>query len=90
MQNRLHPGKANDWLIFFIVLRPAQKSFTHADVNMSVNDCKKADVRRSGPLSKEGAIFIVPYLLWHRVSVYPVSSESFFPISDQADSENQF
>jgi hypothetical protein len=79
-----------DWL--FIVLRPAQKFFT--DMQTSPLPVNRVGLQNFGPSYEEGGIFIVPHLLWHGASVYPVSSEgpphSVASYDTQGDVEDLF
>jgi hypothetical protein len=65
-----------DWL--FTVLRPNQEYFTYEyeDVTITSEGLQNLGLHAwcSRPFEQEG-IFIVPHLLWHGTSVFPVSSE---------------
>jgi hypothetical protein len=63
-----------DWL--FSVLRPAQEYFTYMETSpLQVKVCKLLGLYSALRAFEQGGIFIVPHLLWHRASVFPVSSE---------------
>jgi hypothetical protein len=58
-----------DWL--FTVLRPAQEYFTYI-TGEGLQNLGLCSALRA---FEQGGIFIVPHLLWHGASVFPVSSE---------------
>jgi hypothetical protein len=67
----------HDWLIdwLFTVLRPTQEFFTYMETSpLLVKGCKFRPMLGAQGLC-EGGIFIVPHLLWHGTSVFPVSSK---------------
>jgi hypothetical protein len=54
-----------------VIVRLAQEFFTYMETSpLPVKGCKTA-LRAF----EQGGIFIVPHLLWHGTSVFPVSSE---------------
>jgi hypothetical protein len=62
------------WL--FTVLRLAQKFFTCMETSsLPVEGCKIKAYCSALGASKQGGIFIVPHLLWHGETVFPVSSK---------------
>jgi hypothetical protein len=61
-----------DWL--FIVLRPAQE-YLYGDVTITGEGLQNLDLCSALRAFEQGGIFIVPHLLWHGASVYPVSSD---------------
>jgi hypothetical protein len=86
-----------DWLIdwFFIVLCPAQEYFTFIDATITgegLQNLGLCSARRA--FEQGGGIFIVPHLLWHETSVFPLSSErsphSVASYDTQGDVENLF
>jgi hypothetical protein len=63
----------SDWL--FTVLRPAQEYFTYMETSpLPVKGCKFWPKLGAQGLWA-GKDLIVPHLLWHGTSVFPVSSE---------------
>jgi hypothetical protein len=63
-----------DWLI--AVLRPAQEYFTYRETSpLPVKGCKNVGLSSALSSFEQGGVFIVTHLLWHRTSVFPVSSE---------------
>jgi hypothetical protein len=63
-----------DWL--FIVLHPAQEYFTYMETSpLPVKGWKNLGLCSALRAFEQGGIFIVPHLLWHGTSVFPVSSE---------------
>jgi hypothetical protein len=70
------------FVCLFTVLRSDQEFFTYMESSsLPVKGCKISNARGSGPLSMHGGIVIVPRLLWHGTSVFPVSSERTAPFS---------
>jgi hypothetical protein len=65
--------KNGDWL--FTVLRPAQEFFTYGDVTIAGEGLQNLGLCSALRAFEQGEIFIVPHLLWHGTSVFPVSSE---------------
>jgi hypothetical protein len=63
-----------DWL--FTVLRPAQEYFTYMETSpMPVKGCTNLGLCLALRAFEQGGIFIVPHLLWHGTSVFPVLYE---------------
>jgi hypothetical protein len=63
-----------DWLS---VLRPAQEFFIYIYRDVTIAGERLQNFGLSSALRgfEQGGIFIVPHLLWHGASVFPVSSE---------------
>jgi hypothetical protein len=62
-----------DW--WFTVFRPAQEFFTYMEMSpLPVKGCK-IGLCSALRAFEQGVVFIVPHLLWHGTSVFPVSSE---------------
>jgi hypothetical protein len=86
--------EVTDWL--FSVLRPAQEYFIYMETSpLPVKGCKiYAIARRSCRAFEQGGVFIVPHLLWHGASVFPVSSDgpphSIASCDSQGDAEDLF
>ena len=59
-----------DWL--FNILRPFQEYFTYIIAGEGLQNLSLCSVLRA---FEQGGVFIVSHLLWHRTSVFPVSSE---------------
>jgi hypothetical protein len=75
-----------DWL--FTVLRPAQEFFTYSvygDVTITGEGLQNLGLCSALRALEQVGIFIVPHLLWHWTSVFPVSS-----YDTERDVENLF
>jgi hypothetical protein len=62
-----------DWL--FTVLRPAQEYFTCMETSPLGEGLQNLGLCPALRAFEQEEIFIVPHLLWHGTSVFPVSSE---------------
>jgi hypothetical protein len=62
-----------DWL--FTVLRPARIFHLYGDVTIAGEGLQNVGLCSALKAFEQGGIFIVPHLLWHGTSVFPVSSE---------------
>jgi hypothetical protein len=81
-----------DWLFF--VLRPAQEYFTYGDVTIAGEGLQNLGLCSALRAFEQGGIIIVPHLLWHEASAFPVSSEgpphSVASYDTHGDVENPF
>jgi hypothetical protein len=64
----IHWGRLID---YFFILRPAQEYFTYIYMEGQQNLGLCSALRAF----EQGGIFIVPHLVWHGTSVFPVSSD---------------
>jgi hypothetical protein len=64
-----------DWLIIYS-LRPAQEFFTlYGHVTIVGEGLQNLGLCSALRAFEQGGIFIVPLMLWHGTSVFPISSE---------------
>jgi hypothetical protein len=83
-----------DWL--FTVLRPTQEYFTYMETSQLPWRATKFRPMLGPALRAfvQVGVFVVPYLLWHAASVFPISSEvpahSVASCDTQGDLEDQF
>jgi hypothetical protein len=64
-----------DWLINYGLLYCSRIVHLYGDVTTTVEGLQNLGLCSALRAFKQGGIFIVPYLLWHGTSVFPVSSE---------------
>ena len=62
-----------DWL--FTVLRPTQEYFTYMETSIAGEGLQNFGLCSALRAFEQGGIFIMPHLLWHGGSFFPVSSE---------------
>jgi hypothetical protein len=78
MKKKIKKDKKWKWLIdwLFTVLRPALEYFTlYGDVTIVGEGLQNLGLCSALRAFEQGGIFIVPHLMWHGTSVFPVSSE---------------
>jgi hypothetical protein len=82
------------FVCLFTVLRPAQEYFTYGDATIAGEGLQNLGLCSALRAFEQGGIFIVPRLLWHGASVFPVSSEgpphSVASYDTQGDVEDLF
>ena len=77
-----------DWL--FTVLHPSQEYFTYMETSPAVEGLQNLGLCLALRTFEQRGIFIVPHLLWHGVSVFPVSSEGLAFYETLGDVEDLF
>ena len=67
----------NDWLIDYLLFYVPLKniSLIYGDVTITGEGLQNLGLCSALKAFEQGGIFIVPHLLWHGASVFPVSSE---------------
>jgi hypothetical protein len=66
----------NDWLIIYSFTSHFKRIFhLYGDVTITGDGLQNLGRCLTLRAFEQGGIFIIPHLLWHRVSVFPVSSE---------------
>jgi hypothetical protein len=68
-----------DWL--FAVLRPSQENLIYGDVTIAGKGLQNLGLCLALRAFEQRGVFIVPHLLWHGNSVFPVASEGPPPFS---------
>jgi hypothetical protein len=66
-----------DWLIDILLLNTSRSRIFHlyGDVTIASERLQNLDLCSALKAFEQGGIFIVPHLLWHETSFFPVSSE---------------
>jgi hypothetical protein len=64
-----------DWLIIYGFTSRSRIFHSHGDVTIAGEGLQTLGLCSALRALEQGGIFIVPHLLWHGTSVYPVSSE---------------
>jgi hypothetical protein len=64
-----------DWLIIYCFTSRSRLFHLHGDVTIAGEGLQKLGLCSALRAFEHGGIFIVPHLLWHRTSIFPVSSE---------------
>jgi hypothetical protein len=65
----------NDWLIIYGFTSRSRIFHLYGDITITGEGLQNLGLCSALRAFEQGGIFIVPHLLWHRVSVFPVSSE---------------
>jgi hypothetical protein len=83
-----------DWLIDYCFMSNSRIFHLYGDVTITGERLQNLDLCLAPRAFEQGGIFILPHLLWHGASVFPVSSEApphlvaFY--DTQGDVENLF
>jgi hypothetical protein len=83
-----------DWLINYCFTSRSRIFHLYGNVTFTGEGLQNLGLRSALRAFQQGGIFIVPHLLWHGASVFPVSSEgpphSVASYNTQGDVENLF
>ena len=66
---------SEDWLIIYCFTSRSRIFHLYGDVTITGEGLQNLGLCSALRAFEQGGIFIVPHLLWHRASVFPVSSE---------------
>jgi hypothetical protein len=64
-----------DWLIFYWYTSRSRIFHLYGDVTIAGEGLQNLGLCSALRAFEQGGIFLVPHLLWHGASVFPVSSE---------------
>jgi hypothetical protein len=83
-----------DWLIIYCFMSCSRIFHLYGDVTIAGEGLQNLGLCSALKAFEQGGIFIVPHLLWHGTSVFPVSSEgpshSVASYDTHGDAEDQF
>jgi hypothetical protein len=71
----MHYVRLIDWLIIYGFTSRSRIFYLYGDVTFAGEWLQNLGLCSAPRAFKQGGIFIVPHLLWHGTSVFPVSSE---------------
>jgi hypothetical protein len=75
-----------DWLIIYCFMSRSRIFHLYGDITIASKGLQNVGLCSALRAFEQGGIFIMPHLLWHRTSVFPVSSEglwNFWLVGDQ-------